>query len=470
MTNFDREACRRLPLADGVLRLLDYATNDDLLNSTFDSHRGRSYEGVITFTTFFRLIRDTLLQQEASAHQCFRQAREDGDLTACFEAMYGKLRRVPPSLSQGLLLNATSRLCEVLPDAQDPVPASLSSFEVLAFDGKKLKYVAKRLKALRPIYGRVLGGKLLVVQNVATKLAVAFESDMDGEAADNGLVEGAVKQVRAQGGTKPRLWIADRLFCDLNQIPLLAAGGDYFLLRYQSKVGFHADSERPARSGKTTEGLTYQEEWGWLGAVSSKRRQYVRRIRLERPGEEAILVVTNLLDADLYPATDLLAAYRRRWGIETMFQQATDVFDLRHLISGTPQATIFQASFVLLLHNVIQVMRGFIAEADKRNPETISTQNLFQDVVKQLSAWTLLVDEDQTLSWLRDGVQTAAQVRAYLRKRLARVWTKRWEKAPTKKRKPKARHTDYLKGGHSSVYRILRGEHELVPEPEPAER
>ena len=469
MTAFDRETCRRLPLADAILRLLDFATNDDFLAETYERHRGRSYEDVISFPTFFRLIGDALLQRPGSAHQRFRRAQEEGNLDATVEAMYGKLRRIPLGLSQGLLTDATRRLGQVLPTAQDPLPKSLRAFEVLAFDGKKLKYVAKRLKPLRSVRGHVLGGKLLVVQNVATKLALTFQADADGEAADNGLVEGAVQQVRMGERSQPRLWIGDRLFCDLNQIPLLAAEDDFFLLRYQSKTGFHADSQRPARTGETAEGLTYREEWGWLGAVSSKRRQYVRRIRLERPGAEAILVVTNLLDADRYPATDLLAAYLRRWGIEKMFQQVTQVFDLRHLISSTPQATVFQAAFVLLLYNLIQVMRGYIAEAEQRNPETISTQILFQDVAKQLSAWTLLLDEEPTLAWLRDGVRTAAQVRAYLRKRLAGLWTQRWQKAPTTKRQPQTRPTAYLKGGHSSAYRILRGEHEIVSEPEPVE-
>ena len=148
-----------------------------------------------------------------------------------------------------------------------------------------------------------------------------------------------------------------------------------------------------------------------------------------------------------------------------MFLHVTQVFELRHLISGAPQATIFQAAFVLLVYNVIQVLRGYIAEAEQRNPETISTQILFQDIAKELATWTLLLNEQQTLQWLRDGIATPERIRAYLRERLAPLWTDRWKKAPTRKRKPHQRHTHYLKGGHSSVDRVLRGVHELVPLP-----
>jgi hypothetical protein len=46
-----------------------------------------------------------------------------------------------------------------------------------------------------------------------------------------------------------------------------------------------------------------------------------------------------------------------------MFQQVTEVFRLQRLIGGTPQATVFQCAFCLLLYNVIQVMRAQVAVA-----------------------------------------------------------------------------------------------------------
>lgn len=465
MQSFEREVCQRLPLAEAALRLLQFATADDFLAAIYDQHRGRSYEDVLSFPLFVHLLADTLLGHDhASAHQSFQKARAQGTLTTCVEALYGKLRRVPLSLSQGLLYESTDHLRQVFPDTSDPLPTSLQGLDVYAFDGKKLKYVAKRLKPLRRLRGHLLGGKLLVVLHVATGLAVAFEADADGESADNPLVAGAVGQVRQRPRLRPRLWIGDRLFCELNQIPLLAADGDYFVLRYQSKVGFHADPQRPARTGTDARGVPYTEEWGWLGAPGNPRRQEVRRITLHRPGQEAIRIVTNLLDADTYPAADLLEAYLRRWGIEKLFQRVTEVFDLRHLIGGSPQATVFQASFCFLLSNVIQTIRAYLAEAQQRVPETISIPLLFADVAEELTAWHHFVSVAQTQEWCQDGIQTAEQVRAYLRRRLASVWSERWHKAPTKPRAAKGP-TQYLKGGHSSVYRVLRGLHKVCPEP-----
>jgi hypothetical protein len=466
MQSFEREVCQRLPLADSVFRLLDFCTEDGFLDEVFDRHRGRSYQDILTFPQFVRVISDTLLGRQRSAQQHFQEARDEGTLPTCVEALYGKLRRVPLTLSQGLLGEATRRLGQVFPAATDPLPASLGGLEVVAFDGKKIKFVAKRLKVLRVVRGQILGGKLLVAQHVATGLAVAIQADADGEASDNSLVAGAVAQVRQYTPDKTHLWVGDRAFCDLQQIPVLKAEGDHFLLRYHPKTHFHRDEGRAVQTGIDSRGVPYTEEWGWLGAADNPNRQYVRRVALHRPGQEAIIVVTDVLDEVAYPAADLLETYRRRWGIEKMFQRVTEVFDLRHLIGGTPQATVFQAAFCFLLSNVTQTIRSYVAQTQECQPEEISTQLLFEDVVEELTAWHKFLSVAQTVEWLGDGLQTAEQVMAYLRERLAPTWKARWRKARTKKSPKEKPPTRYLHGGHSSVYRIQRNLHEISSDPD----
>src|SRR5258708_7760985 len=81
-------------------------------------------------------------------------------------------------------------------------------------------------------------------------------------------------------------------------------------------------------------------DWeGWMGSPRDARRRYLRGIVVERPGDEAVIVATDLLDAQTYPAEDLLAVHDDRWQIETVFQQITEVFELQRLIGCTPQAT-----------------------------------------------------------------------------------------------------------------------------------
>ena len=158
---------------------------------------------------------------------------------------------------------------------------------------------------------------------------MAMAADPDGEANDIRLMPEAVSRARARiAGI--RLWVADRQFCDLDQPALLTEQGDHFLIRRSLKTGFHADPERPARTSRDARGRTVVEEWGWIGAAKDKRRRYVRQIHLIRPGEEEMLLVTDLLDEPAYPADDLLEVYLTSGGGSSgVFQQITEVFELR---------------------------------------------------------------------------------------------------------------------------------------------
>jgi hypothetical protein len=433
---FDLEACRRLPLACAALQLLDYATDDTFLDGVFQRHRGRSYQDTITFPLFVHLIADALLgHRGGSAHQTFRHARADESLDATVQAMYAKLRRVPIGLSLGLFAETTSRLQAIgSPVVANPLPKSLSDFWVLGFDGKKLKYVRKMLKPLRGLKGNIYGGKLLIVQDLATQRAVAAHAVADGEAGDNPLVLPAVNRVRAMPSDKSRLWVGDRAFCDFKLLTQLSANGDHFVVRYNTSCGFHPDPGVPVRTGIDDENRPYREEWGWLGKPNNPYRVRVRKIAVTRTNDEPFLVMTSLLDADLSPAKDLLTLYRSRWGIETMFQQVVQTFDLRHLIGGTPEATVFQAMLCLQLYNITMVIRDNVAAGANVEPKKVSSKLLFDDVVRQLTAWTEILDVGATVDLLRaTPISGPEEFRRYLREKLGTVWTDRWTKATTLK-------------------------------------
>jgi IS4 transposase len=112
----------------------------------------------------------------------------------------------------------------------------------------------------------------------------------------------------------------------------------------------------------------------------------VRRITLTRPGDEPLEMVADLLEIDRYPANDLLELYRKRWGIESVFQKIDDVFHLTHLIGSSPKAVIFQAVFGMVVCNLLQVVQAIIAVTPRRPPSTFSTHDLFKDLHGQLNA------------------------------------------------------------------------------------
>jgi hypothetical protein len=334
----------------------------------------------------------------------------------------------------------------------------MADLNVVVVDGKKIKQVAKRLLPVRGRPGKVFGGKLLVAYLPVEGMAVALAADPDGEANDIRLVPRLLPQVRrCVGGS--RLWVADRQFCDLDQPKRFSTDGDHYLIRFSEKTSFHPDPQRPAQSGVDEKGRTFREEWGWMGALTQgERRCYVRRITLTRPGEEKVILVSDLLEADRYPAVDLLAVYLNRWQIETVFQKITEVFELRHLIGCTPQATVFQASLCLVMYNVLEVFRGHIA-ASRPEPLTVdqlSIANIFKDLHKDLTAVHQILKADELVECFAE-IPTAEKLRNHLKALLTGAWSPDWLKAvPKKPRAYKLKSKAKLSGAHTSVHKILQ--------------
>jgi hypothetical protein len=452
MDDFNTELLSRLPLAQAVIVALSHVAQPSFLDDLYGRFRGRTFQKVLSFPVLVRLISDALIQHNGSGRQSFTRADEQKRMPVTNSAAYRKLGRLPLPLSEGFLSETTGRLTKLsCIKPATSIPQSLQGMTLVALDGKKIKRVAKRIKALRGLPGAVLGAKILVGLRLDTGQAIAFSADPDGETNDCPLVPRLLPQIRSCT-SGPLLYIADRQFCGTDQLDLFAADGDHYLVRRTTTARFTPDSQRPAREGVDTRGRRYVEAWGELGTGS--KRRYVRQITLERPSQETITLVTDLLDGEMFPASDLLDAYLMRWEIERVFQQITEVFSLESLIGTTPGAVVFQSSLCLLLYNVLQVVKGLLGEIQEREPESISTEQVFYDARRELVSLATLGDT-QTIAEHFDAPTTPEQTRGRLIELLSATWSNRWLKAAPKKKAPPRKQAT-KSGAHTSVARAQK--------------
>ena len=181
----------------------------------------------------------------------------------------------------------------------------------------------------------------------------------------------------------------------------------------------------------------------------------MRRITLQRGAKPPLVLVTNLLDAATYPANDLLDLYKKRWGIEQVFQQVSQVFHLAHLIGSSPQAIIFQGALCMMLYNVLLTVRAIIAQTQDRAVSSISTHTLCYDLKRGLIALHFLESPGPLAEALQARAAAIPDLSAYLYQRLKSAWTKRWIKSPPKKQNlPRIKHKRGT-AGHFSIYRVL---------------
>lgn len=432
MDGFQTQVVIRLPLAEAMYRVLGHVLSPDMLASLYDLYRGHGYEEAISFRAMVWLVHDALFVH-ASARQAIEKARESGELSANNSSVYQKLGRLNISLSTALVRHTAVPLEELLAKAgrTPALPVSLDCFDPIVIDGKTLKHVSHRLKAARPYRGKATSGKLLAGLSMRGELVRAIEATPDSYTNDVPLVPGLLAQLQGRDGL-PMLFIADRQFGGV-RVPLeLCQGGNHFLIRFQANVRFHVDRSRPASQGTDQRGRHYTEDWGWIG---SGQRLYGRRIVLKRPGLDDVIVQTDLVDAKAYPAEDLLTAYDERWTIERVFQQLTEVYNLRHLIGSRPQATIFQAALCLLMYNVLQVIKSHVAAGGPLPPRKVSSELVFDDAAAQLTTWNTLLSPEFTVEAV-SAPMGAGSLRDYLGRKLRPLWTPRWLKAPKKKPTP----------------------------------
>jgi hypothetical protein len=338
--------------------------------------------------------------------------------------------------------------------------------EVVVIDGKKVKNAAKRLEPTRGYGGSLLGAKALVAMPLRGGLAVAMSDSLDGEANDVPLVPDLLPQVRAVIAG-PILWMADRQFGDLGVPRLMTAReGDHYVLRLRKGPTFTPDPQVPARVTRDEHGREVLDEVGTLGkgadALPRVRRVGLRRTDAEGKADDVVLI-TDLTDRKAFGASDLLKLYRRRWGIEQMFQQVTETFSLKHLIGCTPRAVLFQFALCLLMYNLVQVVKGHVAADGQVERASVSTANLFYDVKRELLTWSYFALAAPTPGG-RGGTM-AGTVRARLRELLKGSWDPlAYAKAADKKPRPPRPEPRRLHGGHTSVQRLLDGRAKVVPQ------
>lgn len=457
---FTQQLMQRLPLARAVMEAFNHAFDPRLLAELYEANRGRCYSDVLEFADLVALVRDALLEHEGSGHRMYQELERSGSAPADQSSFYRKLGNMPQAVSRALLCSCTIRLRQLTVPQADLLPGCFQDLEVVALDGKKLKRAAKRLKPTRGYSGSLLGAKALVAMSLSSGLAIAMSDNLDGEANEVPLVGELLPQVYQALAKQAALFISDRQMGDYRTPHLLLGRpGDHFLLRIRAGLAFEPDPTQTTRVCTDDHGRVVIDEIGTFG--TGKNTMRVRRVTLKRKDaagkDDDVVLITDLLDRKAFAALDLLKLYRRRWGIEQMFQEVTETFSLKHLIGCQPRGVLFQFSLCLLMYNLVRVLKAYVAADGQVKVEAVSTSNLFYDVKREL----------QSASYLAPGALAALAGRPpkdpqAMCRRLAQLLEGTWDpiayaKAADKKPRPPRPKPKRLHGGHTSVQRLLDG-------------
>ena len=149
----------------------------------------------------------------------------------------------------------------------------------------------------------------------------------------------------------------------------------------------------------------------WLGLPVQLTVRIIR-VRIKQKGfrTRGLTVVTTLLDPQLYPAEQILAAYAKRWRMEMCLDDLKTTLGMESLTCRTPAMVQKELLVFLTAHNFVRWMMAQAAQSQQRELERISFKG--------------------TLDSFREWSQAIAQV----------------GRAPAQRRKRTALWEEYLKG------------------------
>lgn len=107
--------------------------------------------------------------------------------------------------------------------------------------------------------------------------------------------------------------------------------------------------------------------------------------RVEVPGFRVreVEVVTTLLDAEAYPAAEVVSLYRRRWWVELNLRSLKTGMKMEHLWCKTPDMVRKEVWGCLLAYNLVRAAQARAAWARQEQPERLSfaqTRGLLEEM------------------------------------------------------------------------------------------
>jgi IS4 transposase len=436
-------------LARGILeRLFDPARIDALFAETAQA----GYTRKLHFATLVRLMGDVVLGVQPSVHAAF-QALEEHEATVSLTAIYNKLDRVEPVVSAALVRDAAAQTAPVIDALGARLPPWLPGYRCRILDGNHLSATQHRLEELRTTWAAPLPGKILVVLDQERMLAEEVFLTEDGHAQERSLLDATLERIRAKD-----LWIADRNFCTLPFLFAIARQSAYFLIRQHGSVKGTLVGRR-RKIGRSATGLVYEQAIQLrdpeTGEVGTYRRITVQLDQATRDGAWELHLLSNVPveDADALTLADL---YRKRWTIETVFQEITATLQCEIQTLGYPKAALFAFCLALVAYNAVSLLKASLRAVHGEAPvnDTVSGYYLNLEIRGTYEGMMIAIPEKhwkifRTLS-IPDLVNVLKDVAGHAR-------LSRYRKHPRGPKKPPPKKSAYANGGHVSTFKLLNG-------------
>ncbi len=445
---FERFA-RDSPLTVMARGVMENALNPTVVDQLFQDVAERQYTKKLLFSSIVDLMSLVVCRIQPAVHAAYQANAEIID--ASIKAVYDKIDRTEPVLSAALVHATAERLAPVIDAMNGARSPLLPGYRVRILDGNHLAGTEHRIKELRTIRAGALPGQALAVLDPRLMLVTDVILCEDGHAQERSLLDRILEIVDAQD-----LWIDDRNFCTTNFLFGIACRGASFVVRQHASTLHWEFAGKRRACGRVATGKVFEQTiraTNDAGEVLILRRITVVLDKPTRDGDAEIHLLTNLpaKDARAKVIADL---YRKRWMIETAFQELEATLDGEINTLGYPKAALLAFCVAVVAYNVLSALKGALRSVHGEEVVAADVSGYYvADEIKRVHDGMMIAIPDD--EWVVFHDLTPPELAGVLVQLAEAVRLPKYRKHPRGPKKPKPKKQSGAKIKHVATARIL---------------
>ncbi len=439
---------KRAPISVMVRAALEYALDPAAVDALFRGTAEQQQEKTLLFSSVVDLMGLVVARVQPSLNAAYQAVSDT--LPVSLTSVYNKSNGTEPSVSAALVAHSATRLRPVIEAMAPGREPWLPGYRVRVLDGNHLASTERRLDVLRQCSAGPLPGQALVVLEPDVMLATHMLPCEDGHAQERSMTREILGFVEAGD-----CWIADRNVCTFALLNGIVTRQAFFAIRHHAKLRI-ISSGTLRRCGRTETGEVFEQKVTLEGEDGT--RIEVRRILLRlnaptRDGEMELAVLTNVPAADA-SAVAVAELYRKRWTLETMFFELTQMLDGELNTMGYPRAALLGFGIALVSYNLLSVARSALRAAFGAEKVDEEVSNYYIANEARVMSEGLDVATDPT-DWTPFQTMSAARLAEELVTLARNVRLSAFKRHKRGPKKPVPKRTKHTNTPHVSTARLL---------------
>jgi len=440
----------KAPVAVMVRGVLERVLNPDALNKIYERNTVTQYTRELMFSSVVGLMNLVVCRIHPSIHAAYQDNKEE--IETSITSVYNKLNGIDTETSRALVKETAEQMGESVRGLKGTRKPWLADYRAKVLDGNCIEATHHRIEQLRGVGAGALPGKSLVIYEPELEMATDVFPCEDGHAQERSLLSAVLPTLEPKD-----ILIMDRNFCVRAFLHGIAARDAYFICRQHQGLPWQEDGEERF-IGRSETGAIYEQ--GILVSDSDGNTRRFRRIRIvlkkaTRDGDKELTLLTNLSTSAAH--AELIAwMYRKRWTIETAFQELEAHLHSEINALGYPKAALFGFCVALLAYNVLAVVKATLrsVHGEEKIADEVSGYYLAGHLARTYDGMMIAVPENEWFIFQAMSTKRFIRVLQHLAGKVDLTKFRKHKRGP---KKPRQKRTQNPKQPHVSTAKLLKG-------------